>query len=55
MVMGATDGKVFRIAGIPTYGNQGFFIDRNDVRFHGRDERMAMQIVRSGTDFLTSW
>src|ERR1700722_16880325 len=27
MVMGATDGKYLRIAGIPTYGVQGFFFD----------------------------
>ena len=45
MVMGATDGKYLRIAGIPTYGVQGFFFDRNDIRFHGRDERTERPIV----------
>jgi acetylornithine deacetylase/succinyl-diaminopimelate desuccinylase-like protein len=52
MVMGATDGKYLRIAGIPTYGIQGFFFDRDDVRFHGRDERMAVQSFYEGQTFL---
>jgi acetylornithine deacetylase/succinyl-diaminopimelate desuccinylase-like protein len=52
MVMGATDGRSLRIAGIPTYGVQGFFIDRDDVRFHGRDERMRVQSFYEGQAFL---
>jgi len=52
MVMGATDGKALRIAGISTYGIQGFFFDRDDIRFHGRDERMAMQSFYEGQAFL---
>jgi acetylornithine deacetylase/succinyl-diaminopimelate desuccinylase-like protein len=52
MVMGATDGRYLRAAGIPTYGIQGFFFDRNDIRFHGRDERMAMQSFYEGQAFL---
>ncbi len=52
MVMGATDGKALRIAGIPTYGVQGFFMDRNDIRFHGRDERMGIQSFYEGQTFL---
>jgi acetylornithine deacetylase/succinyl-diaminopimelate desuccinylase-like protein len=52
MVMGATDGLYLRIAGIPTYGIQGFFIDRDDVRLHGRDERMAVQSFYEGQTFL---
>ena len=51
-VMGATDGMYLRIAGIPTYGIQGFFIDRDDVRFHGRDERMAVKSFYEGQTFL---
>lgn len=43
MVMGATDGLYLRVAGIPTYGVQGFFYDRDDIRFHGRDERLKVQ------------
>jgi acetylornithine deacetylase/succinyl-diaminopimelate desuccinylase-like protein len=52
MVMGATDGKSLRIAGIPTYGIQGFFFDRDDIRFHGRDERLAIQSFYEGQAFL---
>ena len=52
MVMGATDGKYLRIAGIPTYGVQGFFFDRNDIRFHGRDERLSVASFYEGQAFL---
>jgi acetylornithine deacetylase/succinyl-diaminopimelate desuccinylase-like protein len=53
MVMYATDGKFLRLAGIPTYGIQGFFLDRdNDIRWHGRDERMAVQSFYEGQTFL---
>jgi acetylornithine deacetylase/succinyl-diaminopimelate desuccinylase-like protein len=52
MVMGATDGKALRIAGIPTYGVQGIFFDRDDIRFHGRDERLGVQSFYEGQAFL---
>ena len=35
MVMGATDGLYLRAAGIPTYGVQGIFMERDDFRAHG--------------------
>ncbi|HUK16300.1 MAG TPA: M20/M25/M40 family metallo-hydrolase [Bryobacteraceae bacterium] len=52
MVMGATDGLYLRAAGIPTYGVQGFFFDRDDIRFHGRDERMGVTAFYEGQAFL---
>jgi acetylornithine deacetylase/succinyl-diaminopimelate desuccinylase-like protein len=52
MVMGATDGLYLRAAGIPTYGVQGFFMDRDDIRFHGRDERMGVTAFFEGQTFL---
>jgi acetylornithine deacetylase/succinyl-diaminopimelate desuccinylase-like protein len=52
MVMGATDGRLLRIAGLPTYGIQGIFIDRDDIRFHGRDERILIQSFYEGQAFL---
>ncbi|MBI3567933.1 MAG: M20/M25/M40 family metallo-hydrolase [Gemmatimonadetes bacterium] len=52
MVMGATDGRALRAAGIPTYGVQGFFFDRDDIRFHGRDERMRVRSFYEGQAFL---
>jgi acetylornithine deacetylase/succinyl-diaminopimelate desuccinylase-like protein len=52
MVMGATDGLYLRAAGIPTYGIQGIFYDREDIRFHGRDERVKVQSFYEGQTFL---
>lgn len=52
MVMGATDGLYLRRAGIPTYGVQGFFYDRDDIRFHGRDERIKVESYYEGQQFL---
>ena len=52
MVMGATDGRSLRIAGIPTYGVQGLFYDRDDIRFHGRDERLRIRSFYEGQTFL---
>ena len=52
MVMGATDGLYLRVAGIPTYGVQGIFYDRDDIRFHGRDERVKVQSFYEGQTFL---
>jgi acetylornithine deacetylase/succinyl-diaminopimelate desuccinylase-like protein len=52
MSTGATDGKYLRASGIPTYGVQGFFVERNDNRSHGRDERMRAQSFYEGQAFL---
>jgi len=52
MSTGATDGRYLRIAGIPTYGVSGFFGDRDDVRAHGRDERMNVTSFYEGQAFL---
>jgi acetylornithine deacetylase/succinyl-diaminopimelate desuccinylase-like protein len=52
MVMGGTDGMYLRAAGIPTYGVQGIFYDRDDIRFHGRDERVKVQSFYEAQTFL---
>jgi acetylornithine deacetylase/succinyl-diaminopimelate desuccinylase-like protein len=52
MSTGATDGRYLRAAGIPTYGVSGFFGDRDDVRAHGRDERMSVASFYEGQLFL---
>jgi acetylornithine deacetylase/succinyl-diaminopimelate desuccinylase-like protein len=52
MVPGATDGRFLREIGIPTYGVQGFFMDVNDLRMHGRDERMGITAFYEGQKFL---
>jgi acetylornithine deacetylase/succinyl-diaminopimelate desuccinylase-like protein len=52
MAVGGSDGRYLRVAGIPTYGVQGFFLDRDDVRSHGRDERMIVRSFYEGQTFL---
>jgi acetylornithine deacetylase/succinyl-diaminopimelate desuccinylase-like protein len=52
MAVGGSDGRYLRVAGIPTYGVQGFFADRDDVRAHGRDERMPVRSFYEGQTFL---
>ena len=48
---GASDGVYTNAAGMPTYGISGTAIDRDDVRAHGRDERMAVKSYYEGVDF----
>lgn len=52
MSTGATDGAKMRNAGIPTYGVSGLFVDRNDMRIHGQDERLLKESYYGGYDFL---
>ena len=52
METGATDGIYLRNAGIPVYGVSGVFIDINDVRAHGRDERVGVQDFYDGAEYV---
>ncbi len=52
MSTGATDGLYFRNAGIPVYGVSGIFGDVNDVRAHGKDERILVESFFAGLEFL---
>jgi acetylornithine deacetylase/succinyl-diaminopimelate desuccinylase-like protein len=52
MVMGGTDGRYLRSAGIPTYGIQGIFMPQEDMRMHGRDERLATEAFYESETFL---
>lgn len=52
MGTGATDGRALREIGIPCYGLSGFFLDADDNREHGRDERMPVQSFFDGQRFL---
>jgi acetylornithine deacetylase/succinyl-diaminopimelate desuccinylase-like protein len=52
MSTGATDGMYLRAKGIPTYGVSGLFGDPNDSRAHGKDERMRVQSLYDGQEFL---
>jgi acetylornithine deacetylase/succinyl-diaminopimelate desuccinylase-like protein len=51
METGATDGLYFRQHGVPTYGITGTATDLDDVRMHGKDERMAVQDFYDGLEF----
>ena len=51
MSTGATDGKFLRAAGIPVYGVSGMFTDIDDVRAHGRDERIGVKEFYEGLEF----
>jgi acetylornithine deacetylase/succinyl-diaminopimelate desuccinylase-like protein len=51
MEAGATDGLSFRQIGIPTYGITGTAVDLDDVRMHGKDERMGVEDFYNGLEF----
>jgi acetylornithine deacetylase/succinyl-diaminopimelate desuccinylase-like protein len=51
MSTGATDGLYLRNAGIPTFGVDATFGDMNDVRAHGRDERVGVKQYFEGLEF----
>src|SRR5881396_1164424 len=52
METGATDGLYLRNAGIPVYGVSGVFVDINDIRAHGRDERIGVQDYYDGAEYI---
>ena len=52
METGATDGWRLRDAGIPTYGLAGIPIDVDDVRAHGRDERIIVKSFYEGVEYM---
>src|SRR6202790_2521487 len=52
MSAGATDGSYLRNAGIPTYGHSGLAGDINDIRAHGKDERILVQSFYEGEEYL---
>jgi acetylornithine deacetylase/succinyl-diaminopimelate desuccinylase-like protein len=52
METGATDGLYLRGAGIPTFGVSGIFFDEDDVRAHGRDERILVKSFNEAIDFM---
>src|SRR6185436_4731236 len=51
MSTGATDGLFMRNAGIPTFGVDGLFDDIDDVRAHGRDERVGVKQFNEDLEF----
>jgi acetylornithine deacetylase/succinyl-diaminopimelate desuccinylase-like protein len=55
MATGASDGVYTNAAGMPTFGICGIAIDTNDVRAHGRDERVRVESYDQGVDFFYSF
>ena len=52
MATGATDGRFFNAAGIPTYGVSGIFTDSATSNAHGLNERVAVKSLLEGREFL---
>lgn len=59
MALGASDGKHFRMAGIPSYALTGIFIKASDGFSHGLNERVPMdnlpRSMRIWHSLITEW
>jgi len=51
MATGASDGIYTNAAGMPTYCVSGEAIDRDDIRAHGKDERIRVDAFYRAVDF----
>ncbi len=51
MEAGASDSIYTTAAGVPSYGLNGFAIDEDDVRAHGKDERLGVEPFYKGVEF----
>lgn len=52
MDVGASDGIFLRGGGIPTYGISGVFVDVDDNRAHGKDERIGVKEFYDGLEYI---
>jgi acetylornithine deacetylase/succinyl-diaminopimelate desuccinylase-like protein len=52
MSNGASDGRFLRAVGIPVYGISGIFVDIDDIRAHGKDERLGVKEFYEGFEFM---
>jgi acetylornithine deacetylase/succinyl-diaminopimelate desuccinylase-like protein len=52
MSAGASDSRYFRNAGMRAYGVSGLFVDMDDIRAHGKDERLGVRQFYEGQEFL---
>ena len=50
--VGGTDGTHLRREGIPTYGISGIADDYDDIRAHGKDERIAATALYQAREFM---
>jgi acetylornithine deacetylase/succinyl-diaminopimelate desuccinylase-like protein len=51
MATGASDAVYTIPAGLPTYGVSGLALENNDIRAHGKDERLPVKSFYDGVDF----
>jgi acetylornithine deacetylase/succinyl-diaminopimelate desuccinylase-like protein len=51
MDAGATDGMYTRLAGIPTYALSALPENPDDVRAHGKDERVGVEAFYQAAEF----
>jgi acetylornithine deacetylase/succinyl-diaminopimelate desuccinylase-like protein len=51
METGATDGLYLRNIGMPVYGVSGVFLEADDMRAHGKDERIGVKAFYEGMEF----
>jgi len=51
---GGTDGRVYRIAGIPTFGSSGLFTKPSEMYAHGLNERLPVTSFYEGLDHVYS-
>jgi len=51
METGASDSVYTIAAGIPSYGISGIALDQDDVRWHGKDERVRVSSFYDGVEF----
>jgi acetylornithine deacetylase/succinyl-diaminopimelate desuccinylase-like protein len=51
MATGASDGIYTSAAGMPSYGISGEMVDRDDIRAHGKDERVPQASFYRAVDF----
>jgi acetylornithine deacetylase/succinyl-diaminopimelate desuccinylase-like protein len=51
MSIGASDSRYAYAAGMPSFGIQGIALDNNDIRAHGKDERLPVRSFEIGVQF----
>jgi len=51
MAIGASDSRYAYAAGMPSFGIQGVALDNNDIRAHGKDERLPVESFNTGVQF----
>ena len=49
---GATDGLIYRLAGIPTWASSGIFIDPDEMFAHGLNERIPVASFYAGIEHI---